>query len=73
MKPDIKYVTWGPVRRYCGHKHRTIEMAEKCLFQDKNWCKRQGGYSDRNIYRLDCDGRRLELTQNEYDYTQRIL
>lgn len=43
------YRTYGPVRGYCGHTHRTVDAAIACLARDQRGCERQGGYSDRRI------------------------
>lgn len=43
------YTTEGSIRGSCGHKHRTIETARKCLQEDQAGCRSQGGYSDRRI------------------------
>lgn len=43
------YTTHGPVRACCGHNHKTIESAARCLRKDIKGCKSVGGYSDRVI------------------------
>jgi hypothetical protein len=43
------FTTWGSVRGCCGHAHRSIEAAVKCIKADRAACKRQGGYSDREV------------------------
>lgn len=48
-----KYETSGPVRGSCGHKHRSIRTAIRCLLRDARDCKRAGGYSDRKVRRED--------------------
>jgi hypothetical protein len=47
------YTTAGSVRGTCGHNHKTIVAAEKCLQSDRDGCGSQGGYSDRQIVRAD--------------------
>lgn len=42
----------GPIRGRCGHRHRTLQGAVSCLCRDRSRCKRQGGYSDRQIFRV---------------------
>lgn len=32
--------------------HRKLQTAKECLKADRVGCKRQGGYSDRGIYRI---------------------
>lgn len=46
------YITQGDVRGRCPHNHRTISGAVRCLERDQVRCRQQGGYSDRNIYRM---------------------
>ena len=46
---QYEYTTTGAVRGDCGHGHRTLETAERCLSRDRAGCARQGGYSDRRI------------------------
>jgi hypothetical protein len=46
------YTTWGPVRGCCNHAHQTPGTAMKCLAQDRRGCKKQGGYSDRQVRRI---------------------
>lgn len=43
------YTTWGPDRQDCGHRHKKIEQAIACLRTDMRGCRKQGGYSDRQI------------------------
>lgn len=47
------YTCWGSVRGGCGHAHRTLAGAEKCLRHDQQRCRQQGGYSDRAIRVID--------------------
>lgn len=56
------YTTKGNVRGCCGHKHRSLETAVKCLRDDQVGCGRQGGYSDRQIVRTDGE----DLTEDEH-------
>lgn len=51
------YTTTGSVRGNCGHTHRTLSGACKCLASDRGGCERRGGYSDREI--VASDGRDL--------------
>lgn len=62
------YTTIGPVRGQCGHNHRSIETAQRCLQADQDGCGRQGGYSDRRIVAI-VDGERQELTEEDYLYS----
>jgi len=45
------YVCAGPVRGDCGHTHRTLSGAARCLHNDRASCRTLGGgaYSDRRI------------------------
>jgi len=63
-----RYTTVGNVRGSCGHHHQTIESAVRCMQRDQADCKRQGGYSDRNLIALE-DGRRVPLKEAEYLYS----
>ncbi len=45
----MRYTTLGRVRGCCGHEHRTLQTAERCLREDERGCKTQGGYSDRRV------------------------
>jgi len=56
------YRTQGSVRGRCGHNHRTLSGAVRCLKQDRKGCAVAGGYSDRDIVRIDG----VELTEGEY-------
>lgn len=46
------YTTAGSIRGCCGHTHRTLSGALRCLQRDEDGCGSQGGYSDRRIVRL---------------------
>ena len=56
------YTLEGNVRGRCGHSHRTLSGAVRCLKQDRKGCAGQGGYSDLVIVRIDGE----ELTEGEY-------
>ncbi len=49
----IYYATSGPVRGSCEHHHRTREAAAKCAARDQSGCESQGGYSDRDVIRVE--------------------
>lgn len=55
------YTTYGSVRGQCGHKHRTIEAAARCLSSDQAGCRAQGGYSDRAVCAVDEGGYLADL------------
>jgi len=46
------YTTYGSVRGTCGHHHRTLKGACRCLIEDQTRCHALGGgaRSDRGIY-----------------------
>ena len=62
---SVKYTTIGDVRGCCGHKHRSIEAAKACIEKDHRGCNKQGGYSDRTVYRVSDDGSIERLTEDE--------
>ena len=52
------YTTIGKVRGCCGHRHRSIKTATKCLVKDQKACKSQGrytSYSDRVVAKINRD------------------
>ena len=55
------YHAIGSVRGSCGHRHRSLRTACKCLRKDELDCESVGGYSDRHIERTD------ETDLSEYD------
>lgn len=57
------YTTTGSVRGSCGHSHKSLETAAKCLRRDREGCCSQGGYSDRSVVRIDGE----PLTDDEQD------
>ncbi len=60
------YTTRGSVRGSCGHNHRTLKAAEKCIQADQARCRSQGGYSDR-VTLVVSDGVSRPLTESEYE------
>lgn len=58
------YTARGPVRGCCGHKHRSLEAALRCVNRDQSGCASQGGYSDRSVYAVE-DGSVRDLTDDE--------
>mgnify|MGYP001583537204 FL=1 len=65
MKPVYRCL--GPVRALCGHEHRTLSGAERCLYADQAVCSKQGGYSDRRIVGVTDEGWERELTDEEFE------
>ena len=49
----MAYTTRGNIRGTCGHNHRSIRTAVKCLLREQAGCRKQGGYSDRDVIRGD--------------------
>jgi hypothetical protein len=47
MNPIVYWITRGPVRGQCGHKHRTEAGAHRCRHADARACRSVRGYSDR--------------------------
>ena len=56
MTGTITYTTEGSIRGSCGHRHRSIETAQKCVERDRRACASLAGgayYSDRCVVRSD--------------------
>jgi hypothetical protein len=69
----VYYITKGPVRGPCEHKHRTIEYAYHCLRHDIQAAQKCGTFSDRRVCAVD-EGHERELVEheiNELDYARR--
>jgi hypothetical protein len=49
----ITYTTTGRVTYDCGHQHRTPRAAGECIRKHHAACRRNGGYSDRQVVRSD--------------------
>ena len=62
------YTTIGRVRGCCGHQHRSIEAAQRCVNRDQAGCAKQGGYSDRSVVKGDGS----ELSRDEADWLDHI-
>ena len=72
MNVTTYYHTVGSACGDCGHKHRSIGAAVRCMERDEKACSRQGGYSDREVFETVADGsdtqtRRLRIEEWE-DY-----
>lgn len=46
------YICAGRIRGWCGHHHLSLDAAKACLAKDMRGCNKQGGYSDRYVYRI---------------------
>jgi hypothetical protein len=71
----VYYITKGPIRGPCGHKHRTISYAYHCLARDIQSAEKDGTSSDRRIYAVD-NGQERELVEheiNELDHARRTV
>ena len=62
-----RYTTDGSVRGSCRHHHRSLAAAARCVAADQAGCRRQGGYSDRSVWRVDVEGASYPLTEAEYE------
>jgi hypothetical protein len=69
MSTKIAYTTTGSVRGCCGHKHRTLGGAVKCLQRDTAGCNSQGGYSDRTV----CHHDGSELADDDQEIVDSLL
>jgi len=65
------YICIGSVRGECGHRHRTLHGAVRCLLRDRRECRGVGGgcYSDREI-RMDDGG---DLDRDTFYAAQYLL
>ncbi len=71
----VYYITKGPIRGPCEHKHRTIDYAYHCLRQDHKAAEKDGTLSDRRVYAVD-NGHERELVEheiNQLDYARRMV
>lgn len=64
----LQYTSQGSVRGWCGHAHRRLDTALKCIERDHRGCKTQGGYSDRQAMRL-LNGKVYDLSEAEFLFT----
>jgi hypothetical protein len=63
------YTTRGSVRGCCGHSHRTMAAAVRCMMSDQAGCRTHGGYSDRVVRIIDGDDNDRAMTNDErHDY-----
>ena len=69
----VYYITKGPIRGACQHKHRTIDYAYHCLRHDIRSAEKEGTRSDRRVLAVD-KGQERELVEHEIcelDYARR--
>lgn len=57
------YTTIGDNRGECYYRHKTIEVAKKCIENDKRKCKRRHIISDRYVVKV-VDGEYIELNDD---------
>ncbi len=72
---SVYYITKGPIRGSCEHKHRTIDYAYHCLRHDIQAAEKDGTFSDRRVYAID-NGQERELVEREIyelDYARRTM
>lgn len=75
MNTKVYYTTYGSVCGDCGHQHRTIEAAARCVAKHSAMIKRcsGNGYSDRRVVRCaDWNREGDPLTQDEQSKLQNI-
>ena len=71
----VYYITKGPIRGACEHKHRNVDYAYHCLRHDIQSCQKERTVSDRRIYAVE-EGRERELVEREIyelDYAKRLI
>ncbi len=56
-RQQIKYIAWSPDRGWCGHLHKSRELAEKCAAAD--------GPGDRQAFAVDAGAAKRD--QREID------
>ena len=69
----VYYITKGPIRGACEHKHRTVDYAYHCLRHDIQAAEKEGSSSDRRIFAMD-NGKERALIEHEVcelDYVRR--
>src|SRR5690606_24414145 len=66
VRTTFRFITQGVLRGRCGHSHKTMEGAARCLIQDELGCQAQGGdgHPDRRIF-VGGGGTRRELNASE--------
>jgi hypothetical protein len=62
------YTTRGSLRGCCGHNHRTMTAAVRCLLSDQSGCRNHAGYSDRVIRVTDCGDERALTNDEHHDF-----
>lgn len=59
------YIVYGPVRGVVS-EHRLLKPAAKRMWRDWNGCRKQGGYSDAEVYHWRA-GRWIRVTADEIE------
>ncbi len=70
----VRYECVGSVRGSCGHEHKTMRAAVRCLDKDRDGCSSCGGgaYSDRRVRRVG-DVPLSDREHEEYDAIRESL
>jgi len=69
------YITKGPIRGSCKHRHRNIYWAYHCLRNDFRAAQKEGILSDRRVYAVENRHERelYEHEINELDHWRRVI
>ena len=77
MRGDYEtyYITKGPIRGTCKHRHRNIYWAYHCLRNDFREAQEEGIFSDRRVYAVENRHERelYEHEINELDHWKRVI
>ena len=60
------WTTYGLSRGGCGHEHRTLGLARRCLGYDRARCSRVGVVSDRKLLQVASGVNREKESQDAY-------
>ena len=72
---ETYYITKGPIRGACKHRHRNIYWAYHCLRNDFRAAQKEGIFSDRRVYAVENRHERelYEHEINELDHLRRVI
>ena len=72
---ETYYITKGPIRGTCKHRHRNIYWAYHCLRNDFCEAQKEGIFSDRRVYAVENRHERelYEHEINELDHWKRVI
>ena len=68
----MHYFNVGEKRGDCGHRHRTLVSATKCLIEDQMVCENEGHYSD-SLTKVKQKKEIYELSSDEWRQQDKIL